>query len=96
MNVMLTGGTSRLPMFRSLASGDVVVKGARMHLSIIDATPRWLARRGDEALISIFPQCAVAIGGTVEHLPEDRGSVAEFVGGSPRLGHLERFQSRGL
>ena len=91
VNVMLTGGSSRLPMFAALATGDIVVKGTRIHLSTIDALPRWVARRGDEALISVFPQCAVAIGGTVEHLPEDRGSVDEFPGGSPRVGPLERF-----
>ena len=96
VKVMLTGGTSRLPIFQSLADEFVSIDGLKVRFTRVDAQPRWLQRLGREDVLGIFPQFSVAIGGSIQDLPKDAGNIDLFGGGMRPLGPLEQFQSRGV
>lgn len=68
LQVILTGGSSRLPMIRDLAHGVIEVKGRKISRVPVEAMPDWM-ESATEAMRSVYPQLAVAIGGAEEHLP---------------------------
>ncbi|WP_176079429.1 hypothetical protein [Paraburkholderia tropica] len=78
LQVILTGGSSKLPMLASLGSGYVEVKGRKIQRTLVDATPEWIAQGGDE-MQSIYPQLAVAIGGAAEELPSTDYAPLEWI-----------------
>lgn len=80
LNVVLTGGSSRLPMMQSLATGYVEVKGHRIVRRASDAKPRWMDDAPEE-LNTVYPQLAVAIGGAAEVLPDELFGPNRFAGG---------------
>jgi molecular chaperone DnaK (HSP70) len=70
--VLLTGGSGGLPIIRELAAGDVLLQGARFRFVLVDQRPDWidlLPREAARQLADVYPQCAVAIGGSVPTLP---------------------------
>lgn len=68
LQVILTGGSSKLPMLASLGSGYVEAKGRRILRTLVDATPKWITDEGEEMRL-VYPQLAVAIGGAADELP---------------------------
>ncbi|WP_434661508.1 hypothetical protein P5W99_00860 [Paraburkholderia sp. A3BS-1L] len=68
LQVILTGGSSRLPMIQDLAHGVIEVKGRKISCVPVEAMPDWM-EHATEAMRSVYPQLAVAIGGAEEHLP---------------------------
>jgi hypothetical protein len=65
IEVILAGGGSQLPMVRELVSrakSDPPVK-------LIDAAPKWTKRT---SWSTAFPQLAVAVGGAMPVMPEQR------------------------
>ncbi|MGF6997268.1 hypothetical protein [Paraburkholderia sp. GAS32] len=68
LQVILTGGSSRLPMIQDLAHGVIEVKGRKISRVPVEAMPDWMERATD-AMRSVYPQLAVAIGGAEEQLP---------------------------
>jgi hypothetical protein len=98
--VLLTGGSSPLPIVQRLAEGEIEIKGARFQLVHVRNTPTWIDRLPSAAAELVgqnYPQCAVSIGGSVAELPEE---IADFTSpltpappGSRRPG---RYQVTGL
>jgi molecular chaperone HscA len=83
LNVVLTGGSSTLPMMQALGQGPIDVKGHRILRQAVDARPDWMADMALE-LQAVYPQLAVAIGGTAETLPETLTAPPVFGGGGAR------------
>ena len=69
LQVVVTGGSAKLDMMQKLSSGIVDVRGYKIQRVALDHQPSWL-EDAPEALRAIYPQMAVAIGGTSEEMPE--------------------------
>lgn len=99
IHILLTGGSSGLPIIRELASGELDLHGARFRFFPVERVPTWiddLPRETAQLLTSVYPQCAVAIGGSAAKLPEELRDMELIT--PPRRGErkLERFQTQGL
>ncbi len=68
LQVILTGGSSGLPMLAALCDGYVEVRGRKIQRMPVDATPEWISQDAEE-MRSVYPQLAVAIGGSAQELP---------------------------
>ncbi|MCY4210886.1 MAG: hypothetical protein OXE97_07585 [Gammaproteobacteria bacterium] len=75
IHVLLTGGSASLPIVRALAGGtDIAVGGISFRFSKITDIPGWIntwSRDDAQRITEYYPQCAVAIGGSVPELPEE-------------------------
>lgn len=95
LHVVLTGGSSTLPMIKALANGPIDVNGFRIMRAEVDSKPDWMDA-APEAFISVYPQLAVAIGGTAEQLPETLEGPVVFGGGAGRARYVAgRLQITG-
>jgi hypothetical protein len=83
LHVVLTGGSSPLPMMQALGKGAIDVKGHRILRQAVDPKPQWMKDMPDE-LLTVYPQLAVAIGGSAETMPETLTAPPTFGGGGPR------------
>lgn len=81
LHVVLTGGSSSLPMMLALADGVIEVKGHRIMRKQVNPTPRWMEDMPKE-LLAVYPQLAVAIGGAAESMPETLEAPPTFGGGT--------------
>lgn len=81
LHVVLTGGSSPLPMMQALGKGPINVKGHCILRQAVDPTPEWMEDMPDE-LLTAYPQLAVAIGGSAETMPETLTAPPVFGGGS--------------
>ncbi len=77
LTIILTGGSSRLPMVRELGNKSVRVHGRRLRCILAPDVPSWLTERYPD-LKTEYPQLAVAIGGAAEELPEQLSQYGEF------------------
>jgi hypothetical protein len=72
--VLLNGGSSAVPIVRELATGELTLRDARFRFAAVDQLPEWiglLPRDAAQQLADVYPQCAVAIGGSVPILPAE-------------------------
>lgn len=83
LNVVLTGGSSPLPMMQVLGKGVIDVKGHRILRQSVDPRPQWMSDMPKE-LEAVYPQLAVAIGGAAEAMPETLTAPPTFGGGGSR------------
>ena len=98
--VMLTGGSSRLPIIQKLAEGSVNIRGATITFIRVEGRPSWiksLEPQFEELVAEAYTQCAVAIGGSAPALPLEIPDVSSLMT-PPRSGKrvLERYQVTGL
>lgn len=68
LQVILTGGSSRLSMMDELAEGYVEVRGKKIRRASVDVEPEWMEEEASE-MREVYPQLAVAIGGAFGELP---------------------------
>ncbi len=68
LQVILTGGSSKLVTMGALAKGYVEVRGKKIRRELVNAAPDWLATKHRD-MQSVYPQLAVAIGGAFNELP---------------------------
>jgi len=87
LNVVLTGGSSTLPMMKALGQGVVEVKGFRILREQVDPKPAWVNEESAE-FASVYPQLAVAIGGAAEVMPETLNAPPVFAGGGGRTQYV--------
>ncbi|MCC7227292.1 MAG: hypothetical protein IT507_11435 [Burkholderiaceae bacterium] len=83
LHVVLTGGSSPLPMMQALGKGPIDVKGYRLLRQTVDPRPLWMNEMPKE-LETVYPQLAVAIGGAAETMPETLTAPPTFGGGGSR------------
>lgn len=86
LHVVLTGGSSKLPMMKSLGQGFVDVRNFKISRKLIDPTPEWITDSSPD-LIEIYPQLAVAVGGASEELPQTLSAPPVFGGGSGKTAY---------
>ena len=81
--VLLTGGSSSLPIISALADGFYMIDTVAFNFSRIpESLPNWvnrLPRETADLLANWYPQCAVAIGGAVPELPEENKDLSEII-----------------
>lgn len=95
LNVVLTGGSSALPMMKALGQGVIEVNGFRILRQPIDPKPDWMDGVSDEFL-SVYGQLAVAIGGAAESMPETLTAPPKFGGAGGRTSYVAgRFPISG-
>jgi len=95
LNVVLTGGSSALPMMKALGQGVIEVNGFRILRQPIDPRPDWMAGVPDE-LLAVYGQLAVAIGGAAENMPETLTAPPVFAGAGGRSSYVAgRLQISG-
>lgn len=95
LHVVLTGGSSALPMMRALATGPIDVRGYKIMRTTVSPQPNWMEDFSDE-LLTVYPQLAVAIGGAADEMPETYTAPLTFGGGSGRTSYVAgRLQVSG-
>lgn len=96
LRVVLTGGSSTLPMMKALGQGMIEVRGFRIMRQQVDPKPMWMDFLSPEAS-TIYPQLAVAIGGAAESMPETLTAPPIFAGAGGRTQYVAgRLQLSGL
>lgn len=87
-------------MISELARGEVEIGGARFKLLLVDRLPDWIDRLPRDAaqrLADVYPQCAVAIGGSVPELPAELPDFdTPITPPLPGERRLERVQTQGI
>ena len=78
-----TGGGARLPMIRTIAEEGVAEDGKRITFVWRDPAPEGMVEIYPD-LIDPYPQIAVAVGGALPTLPEQRASIPSGLTDSPR------------
>lgn len=95
LNVVLTGGSSALPMMKALGQGVIEVNGFRIMRQPVDPRPDWMDGVPEEFL-DVYRQLAVAIGGAAESMPETMTAPPVFPGAGGRSRYVAgRFQITG-
>ena len=91
VHLVPTGGGARLPFLTDLAGGTVQKDGRSLQLNLRDAMPEALKEPYPD-LVPVYPQLAVAVGGAVPFLPEQRQSIGEVTAdpGKKTLGPVYR------
>ncbi len=92
IKLVATGGGSRLPIVERLAEEGVQVGQRLINLDLVTAMPNALAITNPE-LSDAFPQVAVAFGGSLPELPEQRTSVHTGIEGAPRRAISPMYKS---
>lgn len=95
VHVVLTGGSSAIPMMKALGQGMIEVKGFRILRQQVDPRPVWMEAVSGELSI-VYPQLAVAIGGAAESMPETLTAPPVFAGAGGRSSYVAgRLQISG-
>lgn len=83
VNIVATGGGARLPMIRKIAEEGVERDGRRIALDWQNPAPEGMATKYPD-LVDPYPQIAVALGGALPDLPEQRKSIAAGLSDAPK------------
>lgn len=95
--VLLTGGTSQLPMYDTLANRRVQVNGVDFQMRPGPREPNWMRQDAYGAIRPRYAQLAVAIGGAARELPEEAGSLEAAISSAPPgVRRLERYPTKGV
>ena len=99
VHVLLTGGSASVPIIRQLGTGYVEIGGMQFRFAAVEKLPEWinrLPRNVAQRLADVYPQSAVAIGGSVPQMPKELNDL-EIPVTPARQGirRLERFQVSG-
>lgn len=96
LRVVLAGGSSQLPMMKALAKGSIQVNGFEIRREEASPRPQWMDDASEE-LQAVYPQLAVAIGGSAEHMPETLTAPPTFGGGTTQSRYVTgRMQVTGV
>jgi hypothetical protein len=92
INLVATGGGATLPMIRDLAEEGVEYGGR--HISIVwrDSIPEGVAEEYPD-LVAPYSQIAVALGGCLPILPEQRANTHYGISGAPKTVLMPSYKS---
>lgn len=76
IDVVLTGGGASLPMVQNLAKGIEFINGIQVRKNQIQLLPEFV--EGNAELEAVFPQMAVAIGGTMPTIINEKNAVEDI------------------
>ncbi len=100
ISVLLTGGSSFVPIVSNLCTGTFNIDDARFEFEKVMDVPIWVDSFDQEfrdLIAGSYPQCAVAIGGTAPDLPHEVDDLTTAVTPAPEGERmLPRFQTRGI
>lgn len=83
INLIATGGGARLPFIGQIAAAGVDNGGRHVSFKLKDAIPDEV-RASNPDLIDPYPQIAVAVGGCLPTLPEQKANVTEALTQAPK------------
>ena len=95
LKLVLTGGGSGLPMIRSLVDNYWSIQGTSIKCHLAKDLPDRVSNEFDANFAREYPQLAVAMGGALPMLLDERNSLREWAGGVPQPGSLTRYATRG-
>ncbi|WP_315728874.1 MULTISPECIES: hypothetical protein [unclassified Bradyrhizobium] len=84
VKLVATGGGATLPIVRQLGENGVRHGGRQVVFSVVDAMSDDL-RETHPDLIDPYPQIAVALGGSLPNLPEQKSSIPTGISTPPKL-----------
>jgi actin-like ATPase involved in cell morphogenesis len=92
VNLVATGGGANLPMIKRLADEGADFEGR--HVSIVwrDSIPSGVAEQYPD-LVAPYSQIAVALGGCLPILPEQRASIVQGILGAPKTVLMPSYKS---
>lgn len=93
LSVVLTGGGAGLPMVKKLAAGTTTIHGVGFTTRSLDTVPGAISRLG---LTGDYPQLAVAIGGSLPELLDEKNPLVQMPKLVPGGFRLERFPTKGV
>ena len=96
LKLVLTGGGNGLPMIQSLANEKWSVAGTSVTCRLSKPLPDLVKEEFDDDFAQEYPQLAVAMGGAMPMLLDERVSMLEWAGGAPPPGSLPRYPTRGI
>jgi molecular chaperone HscA len=76
VSVVLTGGGAKLPMVEALAKGMDYIHGVQITRNVVPLVPEIFS--SDKELSDVYPQLAVAIGGTMPHLIDEKSAIDDI------------------
>lgn len=74
VHVLVTGGSASIPIIKSLSSGTLNIGGTNFRFLPVERLPEWidnLPRETAQRVADVYPQCAVAIGGSIPKMPRE-------------------------
>ncbi len=92
INLVATGGGAGLPLVRELGNAGVNRDGQHIDLRLIDAMPSDV-RANYPDWVDPYPQIAVALGGSLPNLPEQRSNVGTAISQAPRRTLAPQYRS---
>jgi molecular chaperone DnaK (HSP70) len=84
VNLVATGGGARLPIVRELGENGIRLGEKSVRFNVVDAMPSDI-REVHPDLIDPYPQIAVALGGALPDLPEQRAGVTTGIVAAPKI-----------
>lgn len=83
LTLVATGGGARFPIIAAIAKEGVETDGKRIGFTLDDVVPADI-REVYPDMVAPYPQIAVAVGGALPSLPEQRASIAEGLTQAPK------------
>ncbi len=96
ITLVLTGGGRDLPMIAALKHRRWRLGGRAVPFRVARRVPRSVEDRFDAAFIQVYPRLAVAMGGALKTRLDEKRALREWMGGTPPVGPLESFPTKGV
>ena len=95
ITLVLTGGGCDLPMIRNLENRTWTLGGKRVSCRVAARVPGFEGYHLEKEFVEEYPRLAVAMGGALDMLLDEKAALREFMGGTPAPGPLDSFPTRG-
>lgn len=96
LTLVLTGGGCDLPMIRELERERWSIGGTEVGCRLAKRVPDLVAEELSAEFGQEYPQLAVALGGALPSLLDERNTQGEWLGSAPQHGPLTRYVTRGV
>jgi len=93
--LILTGGGCDLPMIRDLAKEQWTIGNRRVRCHLVKSVPDFVADELGDEFAREYPQLAVAMGGAMPLLLDERRALEKWAGDAPKRGSVERPPGSG-
>ena len=93
--LILTGGGCDLPMIRDLAKEQWTIGNRRVRCHLVKSVPELVADELGDEFAREYPQLAVAMGGAMPLLLDERRALEKWAGDAPTRGSVERPPGSG-
>lgn len=94
--IILTGGGCDLPMIRDLANEQWAIGNKKVRGDLAESVPDFVADELGDEFAREYPQLAVAMGGAMPLLLDERRALKEWMGDAPTRGSIERPTGSGF